>query len=95
MSAISDAVDATVVAAVERALSQHRPKVAVSYEEAAERLTCSVMAVRRLVRDGQLVVVPNTRSITVGSLRALGGLDDLPMTGTLSPEAIDALDAAS
>ncbi len=90
MDDLSRAIRAEVAAAVSAALADHRPKYAVSYEEAAHRLSCSTRAICNLVADGVLRVVPRTRSITVGSLRAAADLAALPPTGDLA--SIDVLE---
>jgi len=64
------------------ALAAHQPRYAYSVDEVAEMLGCSARSVRRMVADGKLETVPYTNgTITLGSIRRLVGVPDLPLTG--------------
>jgi DNA-directed RNA polymerase specialized sigma24 family protein len=65
---LTAALEDVVTVAVARALAEHRPRYAVSYEEAAERLSCSTRTITTLVAEGRLALVPHTRSVSVASL---------------------------
>jgi hypothetical protein len=68
---LTAALEDVVATAVSRALVDQRPRYAISYEEAAERLSCSTRTITTLVAEGRLALVPHTRSVSVASLLRL------------------------
>lgn len=82
MSAIDDLVEAAARRGAAEALAAHQPRYAYSVAEVAEMLGCSERSVRRMVGDALLDTVPYTAGmITLGSIRRLVGMPQLPLTG--------------